>query len=89
MRLASSLATFSAFLLFGCTSSPPLPQQLISVGAVMNSLMCGVVKAHQEHPALLNSQTASVALELKIVNSSSAGVSVGGGGGAGGTGGTR
>jgi hypothetical protein len=65
--------------LAGCSVSPPLPQQLVSVGAVMNSLMCGMVKAHQDPTSgpLLNGKQASVALELKIVSSANVGLSVG------------
>jgi hypothetical protein len=86
VRPASCLAACAAFLLLSCTTTPPLPQQLVSVGAVMNSLMCGLVKAHQAYPKALNNQSASVALELKIVNSAAIGVSVGAGGGTGGAG---
>jgi hypothetical protein len=65
--------------LAGCSVSPPLPQQLVSVGAVMNSLMCGMVKAHQDPTSgpLLNGKQATVALELKIVSSANVGLSVG------------
>jgi hypothetical protein len=86
VRPASCLAACAAFLLLSCTTAPPLPQQLVSVGAVMNSLMCGLVKAHGAYPKALNNQSASVALELKIVNSAAIGVSVGAGGGAPGAG---
>ena len=90
VRPASCLAACAAFLLLSCVTTPPLPQQLVSVGAVMNSLMCGLVKAHKAYPKVLDKQSASVALELKIVNSAAIGVSVGAGGGTGGasTGGT-
>jgi len=66
MRPASCVAACAEFLLLSRTTNPPLPQQLVSVGAMMNSLMCGLVKAHNAYPKVLD---ASVALELKIVNS--------------------
>ena len=88
MRSRSNIVWLLVLPLCACAVSPPLPQQLVSVGAVMNSLMCGMVKAHQNPEAarFLNGQRASVSLELKIVNSSTAGISVGGGGGGGGGG---
>ena len=86
MRPHSNVVWLVVLPLAACAMSPPLPQQLVSVGAVMNSLMCGMVKAHQNPEAarFLNGQRASVTLELKIVNSSTAGISIGGGGGGGG-----
>lgn len=80
-----ALSVLGSVSQFGCTGSPPSPQQLVSVGAVMNSLMCGMVKAHKDPQSgpLLDGKQASVALELKIVNSSSAGLTVGSGGGSG------
>jgi hypothetical protein len=82
MRMGIRVSAPFLLCLAGCTISPPLPQQLVSVGAVMNSLMCGMVKAHQDPRSgpLLNGKQASVALELKIVSSANVGVSVGQGG---------
>jgi hypothetical protein len=79
MRVCIRVAAPFLLCLAGCAVSPPLPQQLVSVGAVMNSLMCGMVKAHQNPTSgpLLNGKQASVALELKIVSSANVGVSVG------------
>jgi hypothetical protein len=91
MRIGIRVSAPFLLCLAGCTVSPPMPQQLVSVGAVMNSLMCGMVKAHQDPTSgpLLSGKQASVALELKIVSSANVGISVGeggagqGGGGAG------
>jgi hypothetical protein len=79
MRMGVRVSAPILLCLAGCSVSPPLPQQLVSVGAVMNSLMCGMVKAHQDPTSgpLLNGKQATVALELKIVSSANVGLSVG------------
>lgn len=71
----------SLVLLAGCAvGAPPTPQRLVSVGAIINSALCGIVAAHKNGPAgaTLNNQTVSLELELKIVSCESGGVSLGG-----------
>jgi hypothetical protein len=81
MRYRKWAGFAAAFLTAACTN-PPRPQELVSAGAIMNSLMCGMVMVHQNKAAgsLLSGKKAVVNLELKIVSSENLGLSVGGSG---------
>jgi hypothetical protein len=71
----------SLVLLTGCAvGPPPTPQNLVSVGSIIMSSLCGMVAAHKNGPAgaTLNNQSVSLELELKIASCESGGVSLGG-----------
>src|SRR5262249_31921485 len=75
----------------GCgMRAPPDPTQLIAVADVMNSIFCGISlasdRAHSKQVSL--PRYAALTLHLKIINSTSIGISLGGGSSSGGGGGS-